>query len=405
MTTPATISAGAARPPASAADPFGPEVLEDPAAFHAALRDAGPVVHLSALDVYALGRYQEVHAALTDWQRFQSGAGVGLSNFRYEPPFRPPSLLLETDPPRHDAPRAVLSRILNARSLRQLRDRWLADAEELVGHLAARREFDAVPALFEAFPLRVFPDAVGIPRPGREHLLPYGDMLFNYFGPPNDLVAAYAGRVGELSAWVNEQCRREALAPGSFGAQIWAAADRGDITPEQAPLVVRSLLSAGVDTTVNGLGAVIYGLATHPDQWQRLRRDPGLVRVAFDEAVRWESPVQTFFRTATADVPVGDSVIPDGKKILMFLGSANRDPRRWDQPDAFDLERDPSGHVGFGMGIHQCVGQHVARLEAEAVLTALLSRVEHLELAGPPRRHHNNTVRGWASMPLRLRPS
>lgn len=405
MTTAGTTSTGTARPPASAADPFGPEVLEDPAPFHAALRDAGPVVHLSALDVYALGRHEQVHAALTDWQRFQSGAGVGLSNFRYEKPFRPPSLLLEADPPRHDAPRALLSAILSARSLRQLRDRWLTDAEELVGRLASVREFDAVPALCEAFPLRVFPDAVGIPRAGREYLLPYGDMLFNYFGPPNDLVAAYAGRMGELSGWVNEQCRRAALAEGSFGAQIWAAADRGDITPEQAPLVVRSLLSAGVDTTVHGLGALLYAFATHPDQWQRLRRDPGLVRVAFDEAVRWESPVQTFFRTATTDVPVGDAVIPDGKKILMFLGSANRDPRRWDRPDSFDLERDPSGHVGFGMGIHQCVGQHVARLEAEAVLTALLSRVEHLELAGTPRRHHNNTLRAWASMPLRLRPS
>jgi len=405
MTTAGTTSTGTARPPESAADPLGPEVLEDPAPLHAALRDAGPVVHLSALDVYALGRYEQVHAALMDWQRFQSGAGVGLSNFRYEKPFRPPSLLLEADPPRHDAPRALLSRILSARSLRRLRDGWLADAEELVGRLASVREFDAVPALCEAFPLRVFPDAVGIPRAGREHLLPYGDMLFNYFGPPGDLVASYAGRVGELSGWVNEQCRRAALAPGSLGAQIWAAADRGDITPEQAPLVVRSLLSAGVDTTVHGLGAVLYAFATHPDQWQQLRRDPGLVRVAFDEAVRWESPVQTFFRTATTDVPVGDAVIPDGKKILMFLGSANRDPRRWDRPDAFDLERDPSGHVGFGMGIHQCVGQHLARLEAEAVLTALLSRVEHLELAGTPRRHHNNTLRAWASMPLRLRPS
>jgi hypothetical protein len=398
-------TAAATRPPSSAADPFSPEVLENPAPFHAALRDAGPVVYLSALDVYALGRHEQVRAALTDWQRFQSAAGVGLSNFRYETPFRPPSLLLEADPPRHDAPRAVLSRILAARALRPLREQWLADAEDLVGRLAAAREFDAVPQLCEAFPLRVFPDAVGIGRAGREHLLPYGDMLFNYFGPPNELVTAYAGRVPELSAWVNDQCRREALAPGGFGAQIWAAADRGDITPEQAPLVVRSLLSAGVDTTVHGLGAVLYAFATRPDQWQLLRRSPGLVRVAFDEAVRWESPVQTFFRTATADVPVAGCVIPGGKKILMFLGSANRDPRRWDQPDSFDLERDPSGHVGFGMGIHQCVGQHVARLEAEAVLTALLSRVEHLELAGTPRRHHNNTLRAFASLPLRLRPS
>jgi 4-methoxybenzoate monooxygenase (O-demethylating) len=170
--------------------------------------------------------------------------------------------------------------------------------------------------------------------------------------------------------------------------------------------VVRSLLSAGVDTTVHGLSAVLYALATHPDQWRRLRGEPGLARVAFDEAVRWESPVQTFFRTATADVRVGDHVVPDGKKILMFLGSANRDPRRWGAAAAaFDLSRDPSGHVGFGMGLHQCIGQHVARMEAEALLTALARRVSNIELAGPTRRHHNNTLRAWASIPLRLHTS
>jgi cytochrome P450 len=134
-----------------------------------------------------------------------------------------------------------------------------------------------------------------------------------------------------------------------------------------------------------------------------LRAVPRFSRVAFDEAVRWESPVQTFFRTATADVAVTDDVVvPAGCKILMFLAAANRDPRRWADPDAFDLSRDPSGHVGFGMGIHQCVGQHVARLEAEAVLTALARRVETIELTEPARRHHNNTLRAWESRPVRL---
>jgi cytochrome P450 len=253
----------------------------------------------------------------------------------------------------------------------------------------------------------VFPDAVGLGPGGRENLLPYGDHAFNAFGPPNDLVAKGEPRVAELSAWVGAQCRRDALAPEGFGADIWAASDRGDITPEQAPLAVRSLLTAGVDTTVHGISAVLYAFATNPDQWQRLRAEPGLARIAFDEAVRWESPVQTFFRTATTDVRVGDHIVPEGRKILMFLGAANRDPRHWatpehPDPDAFDLDRDPSGHVGFGMGIHQCIGQHVARLEAEAILTALHPRVERLELAGNTRRHHNNTLRAWESIPVRL---
>ncbi|KAA9149615.1 cytochrome P450 [Amycolatopsis acidicola] len=389
--------------PATDADPFSHDVLENPLPLHAKLRDAGPVVHLERYDVYALARYEQVHAALTDWQHFQSAAGVGLANFRFEKPWRPPSLLLEADPPGHDAPRAVLSKILGPRALRKLRAAWFADAEKLVDEVLVDDEFDAVPALAEAFPLRVFPDAVGISKQGRENLLPYGDHLFNSFGPPNDLVARGQAKIGASTEWVTARCAREELAPGGFGAAIWAAADHGDITPAQAPLIVRSLLSAGVDTTVHGLAAVLYALAVNPVQWQRLRDRPGLARVAFDEAVRWESPVQTFFRTTTAELEIGGTVVPDGKKLLMFLGAANRDPRRWDTPGEFDLFRDPSGHVGFGMGLHQCVGQHVARLEAEALLSALAARVRTIEPAGPARRHHNNTLRAWESLPVAIR--
>jgi len=384
------------------ADPFDHDVLEDPLPMHEQLREAGPVAYLPKYDLHAVARYEQVHAALLDWQELPSSAGVGLSNFRFEKPWRPPSLLLEADPPRHDAPRRVLSKILGPRALRKLRDDWFADAEELVDEVLANGpEFDAVESLSSVFPLRVFPDAVGLLPDGRENLLPYGDHAFNAFGPPNDLVAKGEPRVAELSGWVSSRCVREALTEDGFGAAIWAASDRGDITPQQAPLIVRSLLTAGVDTTVHGISAVLYGLATHPEEWRRLRANPSLARVAFDEAVRWESPVQTFFRTANGDVRFGDVTVPDGAKVLMFLAAANRDPRRWADPDRFDLTRDPSGHVGFGMGIHQCVGQHVARLEAEAVLTALLQRVESVELAGPPRRHHNNTLRALDGLPLR----
>lgn len=389
--------------PVSYVDPFDPEILADPLPFQAELRDAGPVVYLDRYGVFAMGRYDEVHAALIDWQSFQSGAGVGLSNFRYEKPWRPPSLLLEADPPHHDAPRAVLSKILGPRALQWLREKWIADADALVEQvLAEHSEFDAVTRLAAAFPLRVFPDAVGIGQSGRENLLPYGDLAFNSFGPSNDLVARAATRAAELSAWVDSQCARDRLSDDGFGAQIWAAADRGDITYEQAPLIVRSLLTAGVDTTVNGLSAVLYAFATHPDEWARVRANPSLARTAFDEAVRWESPVQTFFRTATRDIEIAGTLIPEGHKILMFLGAANHDPRRWENPDVFDLRRDPSGHVGYGMGIHQCVGQHVARLESEALLTALASRVDTLEIAGPVRRHLNNTLRSWESIPIRV---
>jgi len=400
MTT--TIPAGL---PVSDLDPYEIDVLTSPWQLHAALRDAGPVVYLRRYGVYAMARYEQVHAALSDWQGFESGAGVGLSNFRHETPWRPPSLLIEADPPRHDAPRNVLARILGPRRLHKLREEWFAAAETLVEEvLSDTDEFDAVQRLGAAFPLRVFPDAVGLPDQGREHLLPYGDFAFNAFGPRNELVERGMGVTTEHAPWVNANCARDRLSDGGFGAQVWAAADHCDLTQEQAPLVVRSLLTAGVDTTVNGIGALLYAFATNPEQWRRVQRDPALVRNAFDEAVRWQSPVQTFFRTATADVEIGGTVIPKDHKILMFLGAANRDPRRWTDPDRFDVTRNPSGHVGFGMGIHQCVGQHVARLEAEALFSALTARVDSFELTGPAVIRPNNTMRAWQSLPMRIRP-
>src|SRR5699024_10598134 len=114
---------------------------------------------------------------------------------------------------------------------------------------------------------------------------------------------------------------------------------------------------------------------------------------------------QTFFRTTTQPVQVGDTAVPENQKVLMFLGSANRDPRRWTNPDTFDLDRDPSGHVAFGRGVHQCVGQHVARLEASCVLEAMVERVAKIEFAAPPKRKINNTLLGWQTLPLRLNPA
>ena len=145
--------------------------------------------------------------------------------------------------------------------------------------------------------------------------------------------------------------------PGGLGASIYSRVELGEISELEAPLLVRSLLSAGLDTTVNALGAALYCLARFPEQWSRLRGDPTLARKAFQEAIRFESPVQTFFRTTTRKVEIDGLVVPAGEKVLMFLGAANRDPRKWDRPNEYDIGRQTSGHVGFGSGVHMCSGQ------------------------------------------------
>jgi cytochrome P450 len=244
-----------------------------------------------------------------------------------------------------------------------------------------------------------------IKQEGREHLLPYAGVVFNAFGPPNALRQTAIERSAPHQAYVSEQCQRANLTPGGFGACIHARVDAGEITEAEAPMLVRSLLSAGLDTTVNGLGAAIYCLARFPEQWARLRNDPTLARNAFEEAIRFESPVQTFFRTTTRDVDISGSKIGEGEKILMLLAAANRDPRRWDNPDCYEVTRRTSGHVGFGAGIHMCVGQLVARLEGEVLLAALARKVATIEITGPVKRRYNNTLRGLDRLPVTIKPA
>jgi cytochrome P450 len=390
--------------PVSTVDPFSHAFLRDPYPHHQALREAGPVVWLEQYGIWAMARHEQVRDALTDWQTYCSSAGVGLSDFRKEPPWRPPSIILEADPPLHTRTRAVLTRILSPAAIKILRDMFEREAESLIAQLVEQGEFDGVADLAEAYPLKVFPDAVGISEEGRENLLPYGTMVFNSFGPRNDLFNKAMANAGPVRDWIMSRCGRAALAPGGLGQQIFAAVDAGELTEDEAGMLVRSFLSAGIDTTVYGLGNALYCMARYPEQWRTLREKPNLIRGAFEEVLRFEAPVQTFFRTTTRPVEVAGVQLGEGEKVLLFLAAANRDPRRWDRPDTFDVTRRAAGHMTFGTGIHGCVGQAVARLETEAILTALASRAASLELTGEPKWRLNNTLRGFDTLPLRVVP-
>ena len=386
-------------------DPFDEAFLVDPYAYHDELRDAGAVVRLDAIGCYAMARYNEVRTALGDWQTFVSGRGVGLSDFQLEEPWRPPSLLLEVDPPLHDRTRDLMNKVASLASLKAVMPAWLEQAERLVDRLLDQRNIDAVADLGEAFPLLVFPDLIGLRDEGRENLIPYATAAFNAFGPRNRLVEESRLASVHAAAWVEASCKRDQLKQNGWGALVYGAADQGLCTYAEAERLVRSFLTAGVDTTVNGIGNMIHAFATHPEQWQLLREQPGLAKRAFEESLRWGGTVQTFFRTASRDAVVAGETIPEGSKVLLFLAAANRDPRHWARADAFDIARSASGHVGFGFGIHQCLGQMVARMEAEAVLAALIPRVAEIRLAGAPVRRLNNTLHALGSLPVELVPA
>jgi cytochrome P450 len=384
-------------------DPFDDAFLSDPYPRYAQLREMGPVVLLERYGVFCLARYAEVHRTLNDWQTFCSGRGVGLADFAKEPPWRALSLLLEADPPLHTKARAVVARVLSAKALQALRGTFAAEAEQLVDNLVKRGRFDGMIDLAQVYPVKVFPDAMGLSEAGRENLHPYGDMVFNAYGPRNHLLDRSMRNAEQVNGWIIAQCERGALAADGFGAQIYAAAAAAELTEQDAALLVRSFLTAGVDTSVTGLGAALYAFSRNPEQWALLREDPSLVRVAFDEVLRLESPVQIFFRTCTRAVEVGGAMLPEAAKVLMSLASANRDPRRWADPDRFDIRRRTTGHVAFGAGIHTCIGQMVARMEVELVLGALARRVERFEIAGEVTWRLNNSMRACASLPLAVR--
>lgn len=386
-------------------DPFSDDNLADPYAMHTALREAGPVAWLSHYGVYAVARYDEVTHVLQNHEVFVSGRGVGMSDFKKEKPWRPPSLLLEADPPEHTAARKIVTKVFNPKTMRQIREEFQTTADRMVDALFTETdtvEIDGITELAEAYPLTVFPDFVGLSKNGRENLLPYGSMAFNAFGPPNHLHEKAMVKGAAAAPWISQQCVPGTPTPGKFGDQLHRQAAEAGMDEDNQARLLRSFLTAGVDTTVHGIGAALHELAANPEQWARLREDPSKARAAFDETVRLVSPVQTFFRTVNEDTEVSGVPLPEGAKVLMFLSAANRDPRHWEAPDTFDIDRQTSGHVGFGFGVHSCVGQIMARLEGECLLGALARKVDSLELAGQPQLQLNNTLRGWEHLPLRL---
>ncbi|MEU6642595.1 cytochrome P450 [Saccharomonospora sp. NPDC046836] len=390
--------------PVSDVDPFAPASLADPIPVDEALRELGPLVWLRKYDLWATGRHETVERIFRDPTVFESSAGTGLTNIKHEENWRPPSVILEADPPEHGKYRKVMTTVLSQRVIRRLKDEFRAHADDLVADLVGRGEFDAAKDLAEAFPLRVLPDAVGLAPEGREHLLTYANLNFQAMGPKNALYQEAVANAVDATQYVNWQMRRENLDEDKLAGSIFAAADKGDISAEDAGMLVRTFLSAGLDTTILGIGIAIKALADNETAWQALRADPSLARTVFEEGLRWYAPSPFIGRTTTCPVEIDGAFLGAAQKVLLLVGAANRDPRRWERPEQFDLARDTSGQLAFGTGIHGCVGQMMARMEAEVVLSALAERAGSVELAGPPAPKLSNWLRGYDSLPVRVTP-
>jgi cytochrome P450 len=385
--------------PNSDEDIFGRDAVRNARAVDDRLREMAPVVRLGRENITMLARYEHVAAGLKDWRSFSSR-----SRPWHDPKSVRPEILLVDDPPEHTRVRNVIGNALSPRALSRMAERFNADAETLL--LAVKQRsgtvIDAVSGITQPFVYKVLPDLLGLPLEGREHMSAFGHMVWATMGPPNELFEEAMRDTGDVISWVDSCCNRENLDPEGLGMDMFRAADQGLITQDEAKLLVGILLSAAADTTVMTLATAIRAFSLFPDQYQLLRAEPALARNAFDESLRWDSPSRMAGRITTREVDIEGYVIPAGERCGLMFAAANRDPRKWNEPDRFDIRRDHRAHVGWGYGIHSCVGRVLAQLEAEALLGAIIRHIERFEPAGEPEPWMTTIGHGPARLPVRI---
>ncbi|MFJ8104845.1 cytochrome P450 [Streptomyces sp. NPDC096132] len=363
------------------------------------LRELGGVVRLHEPDVYAVTRYDEVKAALADHGTFISGEGVGF-NPDVNQIMR--GVTLVSDAPEHDVLRSVVGAGLRPGPVRGRREEIVQKARDLVAEVVARGEIDGVTELAQVMPMSVIPDLLGLPERGREHLYAWGQVGNDLLGPVTERTPHNMEMTQRLFAFAHELAANRELAPGSPGAAMLDAADQGVIPQEKCPLLLVDFIGPSLETTAAAIGHLLVAFAERPDQWAALRAEPGLVASTINELLRFETPVRGLTRIAARDTELGGVTIPQGARVWALFASANRDERKWERADEFDFRRNPLDHLGFGYGVHNCVGQGVARLELHALIHELLESVERFEFTGDPVIAENTILNTYAEVPVRL---
>jgi cytochrome P450 len=382
--------------PESDIDLWSDEAIRDPYPLWEEMRELGPAIYLPSHDFWALPRYEQVKQALGDWQSFTSTKGVMMN----EPTNRAQGgNVICSDPPLHKQLRDVLRKPLTPGVLREVELQVQEEADKLVSDLVERGEFEVVGDLAKHIPVSIVASWVGLPDDGRERMLEWAAAAFDCVGPENErMKVAYKVFAGGLE-FSNDPTLPTRLKPGGWAAGLWEAADRGEIPREQCPSMLSDYWIPALDTTIHGMTSTIWLFSQNPDQWDIVRAEPELIPHAINEALRLESPITTFSRVATVDYEIEDVTIPAGARVLMMFGSANRDPRKYPDPERFDVRRRPADQLAFGHGKHKCVGMPLARMEITAVMKALVEKVERFELR-EMERAENNILHGIARLEL-----
>ncbi len=395
--------------PASDFDPFSAEMIADPYPWYAGLHAGPRVLHLEKWDMWVLSRHQDVTAAVRDHARLSSSDGVTYVR-------APLPMMLTMDPPDHERLRRIAGREFAPRDIHRFRPRIEEFVKNGMDAMASGDIGDVVEHLAIPVPIRVMAFILGVPNVDIPLLRGMADDLIHGFklnpGSPQLLVEAsdsttnydfarIGGAIAQIHAYFGEMIAERRKHPEEdLVTRLIQPADEGTLTADELLWFCLLLLVAGIETTTNLIGNMTIALADHPDQWHLIRESPDLIPSSVLEALRFDSPIQMFYRSATTTYRIEEIEIPAGARVLLPFGGANRDPVHYPEPDRFKADRNPVDHIAFGGGIHRCLGASLAELEGRIVLEQLAERADVIEIAGEVVRTSNPTLRGARKLPV-----
>lgn len=384
-------------------DPFDPMTAADPYPHYRALL-AGDRVHYNReRDLYILSRYADVREAARNNVALSSAGGVTYSRLRL------PSILT-SDPPVHTHMRKQLIPGFTRGALAAWRPMVDQLAGELVATLLTDEPIDVVAAIADPLPMRTITHILGVAEADQAAFREWSnltalvtDVNFSLTGLRR-LMPSFNG-FRHLYTFFMEALRHgELLEHHTVLGRLVAHAERDQLGDEEMFFFALLLVLGGYETTANLLSTLFVTLAEFPDQLRLVQQRRDLIPSAIEEQLRFSSPIQNFYRTARTDYPVGDAVIPAGSRVMLAWGAANRDPRQYDMPDDYRADRNPSGHLAFGSGVHLCLGAQLARMQGQAVLREIVDNVDRIELAEPPTWSTNSNLRGLSRLTVRVTP-
>ena len=404
----ANVAASRRRPPTdvdvTAYDPLDTATAAQPHEAYRRLHAGGRVHYNLKRRVWILSRLDDVRAAARDDANLSSADGPML------PRLRTP-ILVSLDGEKHARQRRQVMPAFTKAALDSWRPIIDRLATETVQTVLANPGCDVMQRLAIPMPVRLIAQLLGVPdtdvddfRRWSEASVQITDIDVTARGA-RKLAAALRGSWAMRRYFTGQFAMGGLKGSNTILGRLLAENEAGSLPDHELFYFAMLLLLAGNETTTNLLGGMFDTLAAHPEQYDVLRADPGLVPAAVEELLRYLSPAQNVYRTALRDYRVGETTIPAGSRIMLSIGAANRDPQAFDDPDTFRVDRNPSQHMTFGFGAHLCIGAQLTRMEAQAVLRELVTRVSRISVVGEPQWSTNSLLRGPTRLAVRLTPA